>query len=519
MNSNDFKKLNARFEDRLTRFISSVTESDLTPEKRAERRDRCDANPMEFAKEYFGKLFELPFNAVHDWIADKKVGKFHAEASRYYGKSAFSYICIIIMPLVLGRDNGIRGIVNLNSLKLQIADFLAMGIVNSIKRNKKLLYDYEVRFDRDKTGYWIINGIPFLTGSYRTGLRSVHDEDMIRVTWQLNDDMYGFEEAASPDTCDKITNWIMDEAWGQLDQQVPVLSMTLGNAINERTPISQLAQKFPHNHFKLPACIDPVTREAREPEDGGISSWPEFRTTEEWIEFKNNCDPAVWSGQYQCEPMVHGNILQKEWLRPVNINTMKIVATMALCDPARGESLHACYKAFGVGSLTDKDQLIIRDLWIRRDSLWSLFDYAYKSKEVYGFNSFQWEDDFSQWLYAEREYRDWRSQTGKTLNIVPFLASDLATDNHSAQKFDRIMNTVLPFKRGEIMFEENVMKTRDYQELVKQYLAFKPDVAKKVRLDGLDMLASLFILIFRYRQIGSFRAVKKRIMQMKRVFR
>ncbi len=93
---NDFKKLNARFEDRLSQFIVSVTESELTPEKRAERRSKCDHDNFEFAKTYYGHMFELPFNDVHRWLDSLTVGKKHCQAARYYGKSTFAYILLVL---------------------------------------------------------------------------------------------------------------------------------------------------------------------------------------------------------------------------------------------------------------------------------------------------------------------------------------------------------------------------------------------------------------------------------------
>ncbi len=405
--------------------------------------------------------------------------------------------------------------VNLNSFKLEVANFLGSGLVRSIKRNKLLCYDYEIEFEQDKIGYWIINGIPFITGSFRTGLRSMHDDDMIRVTFQLNDDMYGVDEATSESACEKIYNFIVDEAWGQLDQTRPALSLTLGNGINEQVPIVQLERKFPNDHFKLPACINPETGEALDPEDGGQTTWPEFRSNEDWQAFKQETDPVVWAGQYQCKPVVHGDILNVEWLKTVNINTIKIINRIAICDPAHGESPAACFKAFGVGGLTDKDQLIVLDLWVRRENYWSLFNYAHRSYNEHKFDSFLFEDDFAQWAFAEKDYKLWRAETGNVLNIVPFYAKELATGTHSSQKFDRMMNLVLPFQRGEILFDENVARSRDYETLKQQYISFGSSNAK---VDAIDMLASMWIMIFRYKNYGKFRASKKRLLNFKRIF-
>ena len=511
MTAADFKKHNQRFEDRLAAFISSVTESELTPEARAERRARCDNDNLEFMKTYYSGIFNLPWNTMHRWIAALQQGKYSADGFRYCGKSAAAYGVVLIKPLALGVD----GVVNLNSFKYDVACQMAAGVVRSIKRNRLLMYDYDIKFDKEQVGYWIINGTPFIAGSFRTGLRSIHDDDFVRITYQLNDDLYGVDEAASEAMCDKIYNFVTDECWGQLDQARPHLSLTLGNAINEQSPIERLKADYPDNHYTLPACIDDLGAPL-DPDDGGQSSWPEFRTVEDWRNFKRETPWDVWEGQYMCRPALKGDIMQPEWLRTVNINTCTFITTIAALDPSSGSSPAACKKAFGVGSLTNKQELVMRDIYIRTEPYPQFFDYALMSLIKYNYKVLLFENDFQQYKFAEPYYIQWLERWKKPLPIFQFYASNLATEHRSAAKVDRMLTLVHPYQTGMILWDERLVKWPDYEAFRHQYLSIGK---AKDNIDGPDMQTTLYIMIFRYITQGDFRPAKKRLFErVRRVF-
>ena len=107
------KKING-LERNFDRFLDSLSyrtkNVELTPALRHERRSQADVDDIAFAKIYFAKIFNEPFNDLHRHIASISKGQHTVSGSRRFGKSAFGYIVKIIKPLVLG----IGGIVKLN---------------------------------------------------------------------------------------------------------------------------------------------------------------------------------------------------------------------------------------------------------------------------------------------------------------------------------------------------------------------------------------------------------------------
>lgn len=495
------KALERHFLDRLDAFVLAVEEYELTPEKRAERRTRCDASDLEFALEYFPDIFALGWNGVHRWIAGLPAGKWHCDGFRYSGKTAMGYIKCIIHPLALGVD----GVVNLNTLKYEVGAEISDAIIRIMKYNRKLVYDYQITFDQEKAGYHIVNGTPFVVGSFRTGLRSIHDDRMKRITYQLNDDLYGVEEASSETLCDKIVAFVEDEAWGQLEQLLPALSLTLGNAINERSPIVRLKEKRPESHFTFPA----LANAQGEPDEAGESTWPEYRTTEAWHQFARETAWDVWAGQYMCKPAMKGENFKPEYIRYVSINTLKIIASISACDPAFGMSPEACWKAVSTVGATNHREAVQLDSFIRKCRYSELFDYVDALRGRMPFwKVLLFENDFSQWEFAAPYYDQWCTLRKATLPIVRYSSKSLKTAERSSDKDSRILNLVHPHVTGQFMYDERLKGSPDHERDLQQLFSHG---RAKGKLDGPDSKATAYIMIWRWIDTGSFQPQKERV--------
>ena len=64
-NQISYKRLDEDFEAFLESVEIEVTDSDLTPEKRIERRKLADEDEFQFCTIYFPKIFDEPFNEMH----------------------------------------------------------------------------------------------------------------------------------------------------------------------------------------------------------------------------------------------------------------------------------------------------------------------------------------------------------------------------------------------------------------------------------------------------------------------
>ena len=491
MKINQLEQLDHRFEQFLDGVLVDYVETELTPEKRDKRRARADKDDLEFCKIYFSNIFDLDWNDAHRFIAECKVGMFTVSGFRKCGKSAVTYVAKAIKPIALG----IGGIININCRTLEIADERTAALKRLMFRNALLLYDYEVELQQDLKGNYIINNTYLISGSVKTGLRSLVDEQFKRIMVSINDDLYNKNTVTSLYDNEKVVDFIESEVKGQLEDDG--LSITMGNSISENCPIVTLKEKHPDKHFSLPAL-----------NEKDESTWPSYRTTEQWQIERKDIELTVWLGEFMDKPAIKGDVFDINWLRGINLNLTEIIASISALDPSHGKSPSACDKGLATVGLTKKHEVVGLDMFIRKESYAQVFDYVDALRNrVPHWKVLLFENDFNQWGFAAPYYQDWVRRTTKTLPIVQHLASQLATENRGSDKDSRILNLVHPHQTGMFLYDESILKSPDFLKYRTQYLAFGKD---KEKLDGLDALATAYIMIFRYAVTGKFKALKKR---------
>ncbi len=494
-NNKKFQDLDQCFEHFLDTVQTQFVESDFTADKRTARRKRADADDLEFCKIYFPTIFNLPWNELHRKTANVGPGIHTRSGFRKCGKSAFVYTAYVIKPIA----QGIGGLCGVDCETLEISTERTAALVRLMLRNKLLCYDYDIQIVQDLKGFYIVQGSKNATYlvavSLNKSLRSYMDDEYKRFVRLVCDDLYGKDSVTSINHCDKVVDHVEYEVAGQLEDDG--IAFVLGNATSEKAPIVTLRERRPDNHFGLPAL-----------NDSDESTWPEYRTTEEWQEFFKTKPWDVVAGDFMDKPAVKGDIFEPDWLRPVNINTMKILASISVCDPAHGESPSACFKAVWTLSMTNKHEIICRDVYLRKENYFQMFDYVGAvSGKIENWKVLLFENDFNQWAFAEPYYRDWVSKREKTIPIIRHHASQLATEHRSADKDSRILNLVHPHQTGMIVYDERILQTPDFERYKSQYLSYGK---AKEKLDGLDALATAYIMIFRYVETNSFKPVKKR---------
>jgi len=496
-----FEKLDRTFEHFLDNVLLRVSESDLTPEKRAARRKKADVDDLAFAKIYFPGIFNLPWNDAHRWIASLKSGRYTISGFRKCGKSAFTYVTKAIKPICLR----IGGIVNINARTMEISDERTAALVRLMMRNKMLVYDYDIELEQKLKGFYIINNTYLIAGSFSTGLRNLVDDQFKRIRVAINDDLYNKNTVTSELDNERVFDFVESEVSGQLEDDA--LCITMGNSISETCPIVRLKEAHPDNHFSLPAL-----------DENGQSTWPEYRTTEEWIEFSRTIPWDVWLGEYMDRPSIKGDVFQPDWLRYININLLTVLASVSACDPSHGTSPAACDKAVLTVSLCSNHEVVVQDIWIRKESYLNMFDYVDELRyKIDKWKILLFENDFNQWDFAEPYYQDWVRKRQKTLPIFRHFARQLATEHRAADKESRILNLVHPHQTGMILYSEHIKNTADFERFKTQFLAFG---RTKEKLDGLDALATAYIMVFRYLQSGGrFRTIKEKIFESTSWFR
>jgi hypothetical protein len=496
----DKKRLDADFENFLEGILQEVDDSEFTPEKRAQRKLQTATDDLLFAKVYFPQIFELPFNDLHRHIAGLRTGRFTVSGHRESGKTAFTFVTKVIAPLC----RQIGGIINISLRNLDMAERRTEAIRNLMMRNRLLVYDYdlEAKLTKDNVGYYIFGNTTLLATSYKTGLRGNVTEDFKRFRISIQDDLYNRTTVSSAIDNERVMNFVNAEVYGQLERSG--LSITLGNSITENCPIMLLRKEHPENHFRFPAL-----------DDTGESNWPEYRTAEEWAAYSLTIPVDIWSGDYMDEPYETGDIFTKDDFHTININTIKLIASITAIDPSIGSSPQACDKGIITGGITESGTVIITDIYIRKNPYEQVFAYLQQiHHNTPNHRAFLFENDFNQWGFAEPYYLDWLKHN-QPLPIIRFHSKNMITDERGADKTSRIMTLVFPHQTGKLVYDDALTGRNDYQKLLHQALAFGK---AKEKLDGLDALATLFLMINSYAQSGGFKQLRSRQYQ-KRLFR
>lgn len=486
-----FQELDQNFEQFLDNVRIEHVETEFTPEKKKQRLKKANADDLQFCRIYFPQIFCMPFNELHIKTANLQPGRYTRSGFRKCGKSAFVYTALAIKPLV----QGIGGIIAINCQTDEISTERTAALIRLIERNRLLCYDYDVEFEQKLKGWYIVNRTMMIAGSVMQGMRNLVDDNYVRIRRSIQDDMYDKTNVTSEKWCRRCVDFVDYEVTGQLEDDG--ISVTLGNATSETAPIVTLKEQKPENHFGLPAL-----------DENGESTWPEYRTTDDWDKIRKDLPWDVWAGDYQDKPAVKGDIFDPDWLRSVNMNFVNIVASISSADPSHGTSPSACDKGLVTVGITSSNEVVVQDIYIRKENYMMFFDYVDALRiRIPHWKVLTFENDFNQWAHADPYYKDWMEQRKDTIPLVLTFAKDLVTQHRGADKDTRILNLVHPHQTGMILYDQRIINTPDYQKFRSQYLSFGKSQTK---LDGLDAEATAYIMVFRYINTGSFKPIKKR---------
>jgi hypothetical protein len=486
-----FEKLDAKFEKFLTDVLHQVDEKEFTPELKAARRAKADADDLEFCRIYYPQIFDTPFNDMHRYIAEIKSGNHLITAFPTSGKTAFTFITKVVKPIA----QGVGGLINIGMRTQDVSKERSAHVYRMIRDNRLLMYDYVIKFQQEQKGHYIINHTELISTSVETGLRNYVDQDFKRFKISINDDMFNRVSVRSDVDNENVADYIKGESWRQMEPDG--LNILLYNRINENCPGVKLEEEFPDRTYVFP-IID----------EKGKSNWPERFPDKTLTDLEADTPYDVWVSEWLCEPFESGDIFKPEWLRGVNINTLKIFASITAADPAHGTSPTACNKGLATVGITDKLEVVVLDLYLRKEGYPEFFSYIYYlSKIIPSWKVLYFENDFSQWGFAKPYYQDWIEKHGRIIPMILHNSKDLKTEFRASDKESRIMNLVHPHQTGSIIYNERLMSTPDYQKYSKEYFAFG-GTSKK--LDGLDALATAYIKIFEHFRTGTFKSSKSR---------
>lgn len=484
------------FEGFLDQLLFDTQETELTPEKRRERRAVADTDSLAFAKTYFPNVFTDPFNDVHRHMAGLKVGKYSVSGFPMSGKSAFAYFGIGMRLIA----TGMGGILVCGARNDDIAVRNTKRFSRVIKKHRMLQYDYDLSVVQDSAGDYIFKSAGgqthVIAGSVNTGLRNITDDEFKRIRFMLLDDLYNKESVRSEIDNKRVFEWVTGEAYRQMEYDG--LSIFLGNSINEGCPINLHKAWAPEAHFSFPIL-----------NEEGESNWPERLSMEDITRLQAETPADVWFSEYLDDPLEVGQEFDVDWLNTIQVRPDDIVASITAVDPSFGQSPAACYKAaFTLGILRDH-RVVCLGVYIRKEGYPKFFDYLREIQQrVPRHRVILFEDDFAQWEHARPYYDTWLKREKTPLPIKRHRAKDLSTKHRASDKESRILTLVHPHQTGLFYYDESITGTSDFELYRRQYLNFGAHGRKK--LDGLDAAATAYIMIRSYVESGRFKATGKR---------
>lgn len=478
------------FDAFLDSVIVSCRETELTPEKKAERVARTKNNPAEFCRTYFADIFDLPDNRLVKEIDSLQVGEFYVSGHRKAGKTA-RVICGKIIYRIAVKKSGMIGY---NCRIPKLSQNRIGAIIRILRRHKLLQYDYGIKFERESIEYAIINSVHIIASGCKTGLRAMLADNFKRFDLIVSDDLTD-KQSGKADK-DAAIDFLEHEVGGQLNDDG--LAIALFNDTEPDSPGVIMRERYPDRAIVFPAL-----------DENGQSNWPEYKTTEEWDEFRRGTAYTVWMGDYMCNPVQDGGNFEITWFHYRRVPKNDIIASITAVDPARGQSPSACFKAAVTAGITRDMQMWIIDLWIRHERWENFFSWVDKNRRYWpNWKTILFENDFQQWDLAEPYYQIWKQRNDTSLPIYRHLTKELGTKYFSTDKDSRILNLVKPHQDGEIIYNEALRNDKEMEILKHQLLGYGADKEKK---DGPDAMATAYILLPRYVKRGNFQPLKERV--------
>lgn len=497
MLNQQLRQTDEKFENFLDSVIFENNNTDLTPFLAQKRRKSADSDDLEFCRIYYPGIFNEPWNDIHKHIALLEKGNYTVSGARKFGKSAFTYAAKAVKRIALGGG----GIVNISMRTVENGSReRTAAIARLIKRNKKLIYDYNIEFQQEKKGHYIINNTVLVATSVEVGLRGIIDDEFKRFSISICDDLYNKNSVSSVRDNEKVTEFVQSEVYGQMEENG--LCITLGNSINDDCPIVRLKAENPQNHFSLPAL-----------DENGETNWQGHSLfTTEYLKRKSMEMPFdVWMGEWMDNPLQKGDVFDIAWMRSINANLLKIIASVSAIDPSQGESPAACYKAIATLGITEKRETVMLDIYIRKEGYHDVFNYVDELRhKTPSWKILLFENDFGQWGFAKPYYDEWCTANDRTIPIWFFTTKELKTEYYSSDKTSRILNLVHPHQTGKFYYSNKLMEgsgqqgqalTNDFKLYRSQYVSVGKS---KEKLDGVDAAATAFVMLPRWINTGSF---------------
>ena len=295
----------------------------------------------------------------------------------------------------------------------------------------------------------------------------------------IDDPIKNSEEAFSRAIKDKIWDWWDSTLKTRLYENSKVVLVLTKWAVDDLAGRIKAAmekgEEQEWQEIKFPAIAEKDDPLGRYP---GEALWPDNFSIEHLNGVKKSMSSYFWTALYQQSPRPEEGNFKYEWLRfyhPAEyepgeyFRDERISYTLSSCDPAISEKQTADYSAILTADVTEKNNIILRDIWRSRVNFPSQLKQVVAKYQCYKPRAFIVEE-----VGFQRAIRQALTAEGHFIPFHPL--------KQTKNKFLRI-NAISPhFENGRIFIRE------DMKDFINEYLDF-PSGHDDI-LDALEMIVS-----------------------------
>lgn len=468
----------------LKKKISAATApvKDESPEAKEKRIKRLLDDPVAFCKYYFPQFFDpAQGGAEFAWFQKKLLKDISAfddffgvfEAPREHAKSV---LCDIFIPLLLKAKGELTGLVICSHNKKNACGLIS-DLQAQLESNRRYIDDFGQQFNygswaeghfitRDGVGFWAIG-----KGESPRGLREAEK----RPNTLIIDDFDEDEEVLSETRVDKSLRWLKGALMGAIAIKRRRIIMT-GNRIHKRSALAKIVGDVEDDdiknegvyHLKVFALENPKTHKEDQSETG-VPAWNRY-TRADLQKVFDQIGYVMTQREFFHRHIEQGTVFKTDWIRfektPKSLKDFNIIVTYN--DPSFKDSKKNDYKAIIAVGKSGRHWWLL-DVWVRQATRKAMVQAHYDMGKRLELRNPQRlihyiEANFTQ----DQLLEDYVNESVERGYMLP-IKQDL---RQKPNKQGRIENMMVYWERNLVIVDEELAKSRDWQNFKDQMVAF-----------------------------------------------
>ncbi len=450
-----------------------LRDGDETPDQKAKRIKKLEADPEAWARYYFPLYTKLPLAKFHVRFGLEMINMVTGILVKrwFRGASKSTYAMIfILMRALTGKSKMIVYV----GLTMPKAMKLLSRLQAHLEANERIINDYGEQFtfgDWSNGDFTTKNGVNFMAIGKGMSPRGLIN-DNFRPDLLVLDDIDEEEETRSPERLDNSFEWIMGALYGSMGSEGGLM-VALNNKIADDCLIQRISD------LKT-ARVDivPLT------DKRGCSNWPEKFTPEVIKRLQDDMPLYMFLREYYEEIIKPGKTFKKEWIQYGKVPPLSAFKSMLVSynDPGFKNTGTSDSKAVILLGLHQAKFYVIK-AFVDKASVKTMVGWNY---EIYNYvrNKGGIVHMFMEQVFLQDLlFKDFAEEAVTYGYPLP-LSGDT---RKKPDKDTRIESLSFIFEKGNVIFNEEEKDNHHMKRLVDQLLFFQKG-AKKIDKDGPDAL-------------------------------